>query len=80
MSLVRGLRRVLEGNEGTDNLTDCTVNGFEESVGSRSVGGNGAGSNAGVRKHELEEMTGKFGTVVMDAASRVRIAGEPGVS
>ena len=44
------------------------------------MGGNGAGSNAGVRKHELEEMTGKFGTVVMDAASRVRIAGEPGVS
>ena len=65
ISVLRGLRR-LKMDECTNDLSNSTMDRFNDSIGCRRVGGNLDGSDARIIQGELKIMARKFRTIVMD--------------
>ena len=64
-------------NHGADDLSNCSVDGFDDAVGSGRVGADGARIDACIGKKELEVLAVEFGAIVMDNFARARVARKP---
>ena len=74
---VCGGLRMREMNECANDLSNSTMDGFNDGVGSGRVGGNPDGSDARIIKGELEIVAGKFRTILVDDTEGAGVTGKP---